>query len=327
MRPIFNVPGVGSFALIVGMASGYPSGAKITASLRENEEITRTEAERLVSFTNAASPLFIFGAIAVGFFYDASIGILIAICHYAGNLIVGVIMRFYRRKESSPPNKRKHTHSIVYRAFQQMHQTRMKSDRPFGQIIGDAVLSSVQTLLMVGGFIIFFSVFTTLLYELKIFELLHTLLRPTLQVMNLPNNIIQPLSIGLFEITTGAEMIASLSNVSYVAQLAIISFMLGFNGISIQAQVASIISKTDVRFHPYFLARILHAFVASTLTILLYPIFSSYRTTQHVMEATAISEQLSNPLLQTMKTYGPILTIGSLALCLCILLFRINRPF
>src|SRR5690625_938674 len=30
MRPIFNVPGVGSFAWIVGMASGYPSGAKIT---------------------------------------------------------------------------------------------------------------------------------------------------------------------------------------------------------------------------------------------------------------------------------------------------------
>src|SRR5690625_9186 len=38
MRPIFNVPGVGSFAWIVGMASGYPSGAKITALLRTNNE-------------------------------------------------------------------------------------------------------------------------------------------------------------------------------------------------------------------------------------------------------------------------------------------------
>src|SRR5699024_1152615 len=33
MRPFFRVPGAGSFAFVVGMASGYPLGAKITASL------------------------------------------------------------------------------------------------------------------------------------------------------------------------------------------------------------------------------------------------------------------------------------------------------
>jgi len=29
MRPIFNIPGVGSFGWMMGMASGYPTGAKI----------------------------------------------------------------------------------------------------------------------------------------------------------------------------------------------------------------------------------------------------------------------------------------------------------
>src|SRR5690625_2743361 len=71
MRPLFNVPGAGSLALIMGLASGYPTGAKITAQLREEGKLSREEAERLVSFTNASSPLFIFGAIAVGFFHDA----------------------------------------------------------------------------------------------------------------------------------------------------------------------------------------------------------------------------------------------------------------
>src|SRR5690625_4081033 len=33
MRPLFNVPGEGSFAWIMGMASGYPSGAKISTRL------------------------------------------------------------------------------------------------------------------------------------------------------------------------------------------------------------------------------------------------------------------------------------------------------
>lgn len=322
MKPVFNVSGVGSFAFIVGMASGYPSGAKITASLRENEELTRTEAERLVSFTNAASPLFIFGAIAVGFFYDASIGILIAICHYIGNLFVGIIMRFYRRAESIPAIKKQHTRPILYRAFQQMHHTRLSSNRPFGQIMGDAVLSSVQTLLMVGGFIIFFSVFTTLLHELQLFEILHSIVRPILQFAHLPNDIIQPFSVGLFEITIGAEMIANISNVSPIAQFAIISFFLGFNGISIHAQVASIIAKTDIRFFPYFLGRILHAIIASALTIIIYPIFRAFKTDQHVMETIAISEQLSSPLLLIMKTYGPILTIGCLVIAFSILSYR-----
>jgi nucleoside recognition membrane protein YjiH len=31
MRPLFKVPGVGAFALSMGLASGYPIGAKITA--------------------------------------------------------------------------------------------------------------------------------------------------------------------------------------------------------------------------------------------------------------------------------------------------------
>src|SRR5690625_4168206 len=38
MRPLFNVPGEGSFAWIMGMASGYPSGAKISTRLREEEQ-------------------------------------------------------------------------------------------------------------------------------------------------------------------------------------------------------------------------------------------------------------------------------------------------
>src|SRR5699024_7505575 len=93
MRAIFNVAVEGYFAWIMGMVSGYPSGAKFSVMLREEEQLTRLEAERLISFTNASSPLFIFGAISVGFLHDARLGILIAISHYLGNALVGVCMR------------------------------------------------------------------------------------------------------------------------------------------------------------------------------------------------------------------------------------------
>src|SRR5690625_3965995 len=70
MRPLFKVPGVGSFGWIMGMASGYPTGAKIAVRLREEGQVTKQEAERLISFTNASSPLFLFGAVSIGFFHD-----------------------------------------------------------------------------------------------------------------------------------------------------------------------------------------------------------------------------------------------------------------
>src|SRR5699024_3526747 len=153
MRPLFNVPGVGSFAWIMGMASGYPSGAKISVRLREEKQLTKIEAERLISFTNASSPLFIFGAISVGFFHDVKLGLLIAVCHYTSNVLVGICMRFYGQaeetKQKTKQPKQRKTFSIV-KAFKDMRNERLENKRPFGEILGTAVLNSIQTLVMIG---------------------------------------------------------------------------------------------------------------------------------------------------------------------------------
>lgn len=50
MRPLFNVPGEGSYPLIMGIVSGYPVGAKIVCDLRNKNILTKPEAERLLAF-------------------------------------------------------------------------------------------------------------------------------------------------------------------------------------------------------------------------------------------------------------------------------------
>lgn len=114
MRPLFRVPGVGGFVWAMGLASGNPAGAKITARLRQENKVTRIEAERLVSFTSSSNPLFIFGAIAVGFFHNASLGILLALAHYGGNILVGLLMRFYGREEEGPINFKEKPKKTTY---------------------------------------------------------------------------------------------------------------------------------------------------------------------------------------------------------------------
>ena len=63
MYPLFNVPGAGAFALAMGITSGYPVGAKVAKDLYKDGLCTKTEAERLISFTNSSGPLFIIGAV------------------------------------------------------------------------------------------------------------------------------------------------------------------------------------------------------------------------------------------------------------------------
>ena len=54
VRPIFNIPGSGVFAIAMGMCSGYPVGAKFAASLREENQCSKVQGERLLAFTNTS---------------------------------------------------------------------------------------------------------------------------------------------------------------------------------------------------------------------------------------------------------------------------------
>ena len=84
--------GSGAFALSMGMTSGYPTGAKITTDLYENGELTKIEAERLLSFTNTSGPLFIISSCGVGMFKSPQIGLLLFITHILGSLTTRIFV-------------------------------------------------------------------------------------------------------------------------------------------------------------------------------------------------------------------------------------------
>ncbi|GGD19188.1 sporulation integral membrane protein YlbJ [Pontibacillus salipaludis] len=329
MRPIFRVPGVGSFVWAMGMASGYPSGAKLTARLRQEKQLTRIEAERLVSFTNASNPLFIFGAVSVGFFHDPTLGILLAASHYVGNTLVGICMRFYGR-EHTPTRDRSREKITLKKAFLALHQTRLEEPRPFGKFFGDAVLSSIQTLLMIGGFIIMFSVFNKLLFLVGITPIIAGGIGILFQMITLPQELTLPFISGLFEITLGSQMTAQAENSVLLQQVICVSFILAFNGFSVQAQVASILADTDIRFRPYFFARILHGLFAAGLSVLLFvPLYVDRQAFESdespVWMRLSKHETFWSELFEKLVNIGPLMTIASLAIASFILYRRMIK--
>ncbi len=256
MRPLFRLPGNTSFVVAMGYTSGFPMGAILTARLRQEGQLTRDEGERLLAFTNNPSPGFIFGAVSSGMLGRPDLGIFLAASVYLANLTMGLLARFL---PSSSPTRS--TSSFSFRqAWLQMTQAQAAEQRSFGRLLSDAIRQSINTVLAVGGFIIFFAVIIRLLILYHFPTLLAAVARPLLGSAFSVQEV-EALINGLMEMTLGCQsVIAAFSQLN--TQFIIIAVLMGWGGLSVFAQVAGFISSTDLRFSRFFLARILHAFLA-----------------------------------------------------------------
>lgn len=260
MRPVFHLPGKAAFVVAMGYTSGFPMGAVLTARLRNDGEISREEGERLLAFTNNPSPGFMFGAVASGMLGKPSLGIIIASSVYLANLIVGFMFRFYR---VTPETSTSSSFPSLKRAWQEMKNAQIRDNRTIGQVLGTAIKQSTNTVLMVAGFMAIFSVILRLLNLWHITSILAALSHSIIRVIQIP--VFQALFNGLFEMTLGCqEAIQALSLLDQ--QVALLTLLMGWGGLSVFAQVAGLISNTDLRFSSFLIARVLHALLALGLS-------------------------------------------------------------
>jgi sporulation integral membrane protein YlbJ len=271
MRPLFNVPGAGAFALSMGLAAGYPMDAVITGKFRRMGLCSRVEGERLLAFTNTADPLFMFGAVAVGMFGRPELGLIIALAYYLSAFSIGFIFRFYGRKQRGRPEKEEKVAAgagLFSRAVKRMQQARKEDKRPVGQLLGDAVKESVSSLFMIGGFIILFSVLCRMLEVTGIFQMLLPVAGGVLRIFGLEPALASSLLKGFFEIDLG--VMASARTVAPLNERLITAgVIIAWSGLSVHSQVMSVIHGTDIRILPYLAARAGHAFLAGFYTFLL----------------------------------------------------------
>lgn len=266
MKPLFNVPGAGAFAFAMGVTSGYPVGAKITADMRAEELLTKVEAERLLTFTNNSGPLFIIGAVSAGMLKIPSAGFLLLGCHILACVTVGLLFRFYRRKDSGGASVKQLKFKV--RVRKELAGFRGRQGERFGSMLGNAVKNSVMTVLSIGGFIIFFSVVISLLVQTGIIEKVSNFLFVALFNFGIKKSTINALLCGFFEITTGCSTAAKSSDASFIQQLAALSMIIGWAGLSVHSQVASIVSRTDISVKPYFLGKFLQGIIACAYTLI-----------------------------------------------------------
>lgn len=299
MKPLFRIPGSGGFVAAMGFASGYPVSAKLATQLRLQKLITQVEGERLVAFTTSSDPIFLIGAVSVGFFGNPKLAGILALAHYGSAILLGLMMRFYgtksNDKEHSPiVSAANHKHRFSIRgALRAMHEARMKDGRGLGELLQQAVTSSLQLMAVVGGLVVFFSVVLEVLTASGVMTTLYSGVRSLLPFAGLPPALAEPLLGGLFEVTLGAKAAAAPASVPLIFKASAAAFILSWGGLSVHAQVASILNGADLRYLPFLIARLLHAILAAIFVLLLW---------QPVMGTL----QVLSPLFSIEGVVGPI---------------------
>ncbi len=305
MRPLFNVPGIGGFAFVMGLISGYPVGAKVVSDFREQGLVTKDEGERMLAFTNNSGPLFIISSVGISLLGDTTTGLLLLCTHILACVTVGILLgKFskksdeefrrrnllkgtnYKYKDSNfkvgytktySINKKEDTYSNKkYNTTANARTNKQKSTPNFhnvtlknlGEVLGNSINSSISTILMIGGFVVIFSVIISILNQTGALTAISKLFYPVLAFLGFNYNFAEPLISGIIELTNGVNLVSGIHTKMISQNIILCAFLLGFGGFSVLLQVWSIIAKTDLSIKKYAIGKFLQGICAACYTFL-----------------------------------------------------------
>lgn len=313
MRPIFNVPGEGAYAFIMGIISGYPIGAKIVTKFRQDGVCTKAECERLLAFTNNSGPLFIIGTVGISLFCDTRTGLLLFITHLLACVCVGIIFRFWKFNDKE----------LIHKANTVSDSSSSNvSFSNLGETLGSSITNAISTVVIIGGFVVLFSVILSILDNSGLLNLCASAISPLFSSLGIDASFSKPILSGIIELTNGVKQVANITSKAISNNIIFTSFLLGFGGISILLQVLSITSKSDISIKPYILGKLLHGIIAALLTYVVINNFPFFN-----LDIAPVFSQNVNKHNAIISTYYNFYSIFILALALLFIIFLFIKKY
>jgi len=138
-----------------------------------------------------------------------------------------------------------------------------------GEILASSIMSAINTVVLIGGFVVLFSVVISILENSGILLLLSSLLSPLFNLLGVPVTYSESFITGLIELTNGVNLISLIPAKVISVNIILCSFLIGFGGISVLLQVLSITSKNKISIKPYIYGKLLQSFFAALYTFLI----------------------------------------------------------
>lgn len=258
-RKLFGAPGASAFVFSISITSGYPMGAKLIGDMGRLNEITKDDAKRMLTFCSTSGPLFMLGAVGVGMLNSPAAGIVIAIAHYLGAILNGLIFRIITAISSKSRNKytqKKHSNYIP---------EYIGKDNLL-DIFTDSIISSFRALGIICGYIVLFTLITDFIQfsgVLNFFE----------------NSYNRGLFKGFFEMTVGCNSIAGTFDTSLALKCIICSFIISWGGLSVLAQSMSMLAGLEISVLFYTVTKLTHGLLAGLIAWMIGPYILSFGVT------------------------------------------------
>ena len=254
MQPVFHLSGICAFPLILGMISGYPSGAKITVTLCQKKALSPKEAQRILAFCNNPGPLFVVGTAGTAFLKNPALGYFMLFCIFAGAIATGLFFGFFYKKTNIAANSASYAISVT---------------EPTGKILSDSVADAMETVTQIGGFIILFGVIIEALQQTGIMLLLTQFF---CGILPLSSAAVAGILGGILEMTNGASLLSQAPEPTKI-KLVCITAILSFGGLSILAQTLGILSPLSISSIKYIFSKGINSIFSALVCFFCYPIF------------------------------------------------------
>lgn len=268
-QKLFGAPGISGFVFSVSITSGYPMGAKLIGDLGNSKVITQKDAKRMLTFCSTSGPLFMLGAVGAGMLTSPAAGTVIALSHYIGAILNGLLYRFLSVFESRKTIKHINKRSIRtnlkengnYRKNNKTDKIVYKTAIPKGNLLDiftDALITSFRALGIICGYIVLFMLVVEFVEFSGILD-------------SLRNEYSKGFIKGCLEMTIGCSSIGESDDLSMVYRCILCTVLISFGGLSIYAQSMSMLAGLKISSAYYLAVKLTHGLIAGVIAWIIGP--------------------------------------------------------
>lgn len=237
---LFNLPPTAAACFLISVFSGYPTGAKTVQQLYSLGSITKSDAEKMSYFCSTSGPMFLIGTIGVKGYGDQMLGIYILLAHIFSVLIVGLLLCKLKAKTPTymPTKAKISDKNLVFTVF----------------------TGAVNSMLLAGGFIVFFYVAAQFAVDFSIMFPLEFLLQPIFKERA------SLICAGLIEATGSCLSLARTGSSS----IPICGFLLTFGGASILMQQLAFLKDARISGKKFIFVKFIQAIFCYLILLIFF---------------------------------------------------------
>lgn len=246
-QKLFGLSGAAAPVILMSLIGGYPVGAGGIAQLRRQNALSDSEAEQAALFAVCAGPGFVISFAGAGLLGSVNIGLIIFATQVMSVLLTAPLARLLRREKSHYSKGELSLSSV-----------------PFSQALVISVYSAAKSMLIICAFVLLFSAFSGMLFQM------------------MPGSAFLTAAAAMLEVSSGIVNLSRSSPVEAVA------FFIGFGGICVHFQIFAALGEVRVSKTLFFLFRIIQGLLTTALThigLRLVPQKEAVFSTSHVDRA------------------------------------------